>query len=122
MLISCRDPSFIFIGHDKCLRSSIDQHNSGYTLRARTPTCHRPYAVFTYICGFNGDYNLRSHVAQLWQNKVDELKANDINCNIQFARSASSITDLIDIRQFNGIDIQLRVVYLFKESTDNVAM
>ena len=74
----------------------------------------RPYAVFPYICGFNGNRQLQYHVEREWKMKRDRLVMQGIRCQQRFALSRQDVIEKVnnDSRVF-GNNHDLRLVLLF---------
>ena len=69
-----------YIGQTICIRTRIQQHNSGYGSTSTQPSYLRPFAILAYICGFRGRRTLREkHVEYQWKLKRDQLMRNGIN-------------------------------------------
>ena len=95
-LISCRDPFFSYIGTTKCISQRLNQHNSGYGSEGTSPLELRPYAVFAYICGFDGNFQLRYHVEREWKVKRDRLATRGVSCQQSFSQSGQQIIEEIN--------------------------
>ena len=57
MLVSNRNHYFCYIGQTGNMSSSLNQHNQGYGSKTTTPPSLRPYSLFAYVCGFDGNKN-----------------------------------------------------------------
>ena len=71
-LISVRNLDYTYIGECSCITKRLYQHNSGHGSTSTAPAHCRPFAVFGYICGFNGENKpLRRQVEKQWKEKRD---------------------------------------------------
>ena len=113
-LISCRDPFISYIT-TKFISQRLNQHNSGYGSEGTSPLELRPYAVFAYICGFDGNRQLRYHVEREWKVKRDRLATRGVSCQKSFAQSGQQIIEEInnDARVY-GNNHDLWLVLLFR--------
>ena len=59
MLVSTRSSSFSYIGETQNIGVRLNQHNSGYGSNTTCDPSLRPYALFAYVCGFDGNYRLQ---------------------------------------------------------------
>ena len=58
MLISLRNTKALYIGMTKCLRTRLKQHNSGSGSLFTSVESLQPYAIFSYMCGFDVRINV----------------------------------------------------------------
>ena len=114
MLISLRNKKALYIGETKCLRTRLKQHNSGSGADFTSIESLRPYAVFSYICGFEDNKRLRLEIEHSWKTIRDfELHQNPSCCPKQIARSIGPV-----IQRMNNIMTysHLRQVFLFEDN------
>jgi predicted GIY-YIG superfamily endonuclease len=55
IIMSTKDPSFIYIGSTKNLYIRFSQHNSGVAALQTAPASLRPWALLAYVSGFEGN-------------------------------------------------------------------
>ena len=110
MLISIPQQSHSYIGETINIRTRLDQHNSGNGSTDTAPVSLRPYALFAYVCGFDGDRRLMRQFENMWQVKRTEARQRGIICMKQIARLASGIVEQ-SISNYKS----LRLVLLFNE-------
>ena len=84
-LILCRHSTFSYIGTSKCTRQRINQHNFGFGSSSTTPLHLRPYTIYAYIYGLNGNRHLRSHIEHVWQRSRDFLLNRNVFCRNRLA-------------------------------------
>ena len=61
-LILIRSRDYTYIGECNNLFSRLNQHNSGHRATSTTPYHRRPFAIMGFMCGFNGNKNLRRYI------------------------------------------------------------
>ena len=113
-LISCRDTSFMYIGTTKCICQRLNQNHCGHGSESTSPLELGLYAVFAYICGFDGNQQLQYHVEREWKMKRDRLVMQGIRCQQRFALSGQDVVEEVnnDARVF-GNNHDLHLVLLF---------
>ena len=79
MLLSIKDKIFTYIGMKNCIQTKLQAHNSGYGSSSTEPVHLHPYALFAYICGFDGRRDLMFHVEHAWKVKRNDLIRNGNN-------------------------------------------
>ncbi len=114
MLSSIKRPTYSYIGETNCLRDRLKQHNSGYGSLSTEPSYLRPFAVMAFICGFNGEKNLRRFIEQKWKEKRDSLVQNGINDIRRWAHCGNEVIDNLDETAFNTEKSELRLILLFR--------
>ena len=114
MLSAIKRQTYSYIGETNCLRDRLKQHNSGFGSSSTAPSYLRPFAVMAYICGFNGERNLRRFIEQKWKERRDCLVRNGINDVRIWARCGNDVIDNIDEVAFNIERSELRLVLLFR--------
>ncbi|HIB92148.1 TPA: GIY-YIG nuclease family protein, partial [Candidatus Poribacteria bacterium] len=55
MLVSIKVQTFCYIGETNNIHVHLNQHNSGYGSQTTCLLSLRPYALFAYVCGFEGN-------------------------------------------------------------------
>ena len=91
MLVSTCSSSFSYIGETDTLGARLNQHNQGCgSFTTCNPTL-QPYALFAYVCGFEGDKILRRQFEYMWKCRRDQERLMGMNSLKQIARLASSI-------------------------------
>ncbi len=91
MLVSTQDYTFSYIGETMNISSRLNDHNSGYGSATTLPLSLRPYALFAYVCGFDGDKVLRRNFEYMWKVRRDYERGTGMNSVKQIARLASQI-------------------------------
>jgi hypothetical protein len=114
MLSSIKRPTYSYIGETNCLRDRLKQHNSGYGSLSTEPSYLRPFAVMAFICGFNGEKNLRRFIEQKWKEKRDSLAQNGINDIRRWAHCGNEVIENLDETAFNTEKSELRLILLFR--------
>ena len=102
-----------YIGQTICIRTRIQQHNSGYGSTSTQPTYLRPFAILAYICGFGGRKTLREHVEYQWKLKRDQLIRNGINEIKQWAECGRDVINEITLHDDSIVQSDLTLVLLF---------
>ena len=113
MLISLRKTMSIYIGMTKCLNTRLRQHNSGSGSHFTSVESLRPFSVFSYICGFDGNRELMLKLEKTWKTRRDfELNQNPLCGPKQIARSIGPV-----IQRMNNTELypHLRQVFLFHD-------
>ena len=115
-LISVRNLDYTYIGECSCITKRLYQHNSGHGSTSTASAHCRPFAVFGYICGFNGENKpLRRQVEKRWKEKRDFLINQGTNDPKIWFRSGRSVIDDLDDNVYMKIKAELRLVELFKD-------
>ena len=113
-LISCRDATYSYIGTTKCIRKRLNQHNSGFGSRSTNPLHLRPFVIYAYICGFNGNQLLRFHLENEWKRRRDYLIQRNISCRKELAMSVNDVLERMnENNHLNRNDFDLRSLLLF---------
>ena len=113
-LISCRDATYSYIGTTKYIRKRLNQHNSGFGSRSTNPLHLRPFAIYAYICGFNGNQLLRFHLENEWKRRQDYLIQRNISCRKELAMSVNDVLERMnENNHLNRNDFDLQLVLLF---------
>ena len=68
-----------------------------------------------YICGFNGNKNLRCFIEQKWKERHDQLILNSINDPRLWATSGNDVIQSLNDNSFNIEKNELCLVLLFRE-------
>ena len=110
MLISIRDNCFSYIGETQSITSRLTQNNSGNGSLSTVPLSLRPYALFAYVCGFDGNKGDRQDFERRWKSQRDQERRRGMICMKQIARLASGIIQVN--RNYNP---ELRLVLLFHD-------
>ena len=114
MLLSITRPTYSYIGETNCIRSRLDQHNSGYGSSSTHPAYLRPFGVLAFICGFNGEKPLRRYVEQKWKERRDDLIRNGINDYRQWARVGNEVIENLNEQELNTDRSELRLILMFR--------
>ena len=88
----------------------LNQHNSGNGSEFTTELSLRPWALFAYVCGFDGDMTTRMYFARRLQIRRAEERYRGMICMKQIARLASGI-----IHHNRDYHPELRLVLLFSD-------
>ena len=115
MLISIKDINFTYIGKTMCIRTRIQQHNSGVGSMSTQPPHLCPYALFAYICGFNGRNDLLFYIERIWKEKRDQLIRNGIDNAKSWALSGDEVINNLDEENFGVNPSDLTLVCLFND-------
>ena len=91
MLVSTSDCTFSYIGETNNMSARLNEHNSGYGSKTTCPLSLRPYALFAYVCGFDGDKKLRCDFEKMWKRTRDSERQRGMNNVKQIARLSSQI-------------------------------
>ena len=116
ILSALRQREYVYVGMTKCLRSRINQHNSGYGSMSTEPSYLRPFAVLGYICGFDNNTDLQLHMERKWKDKINELKGLNVMDPRIWARSGQSIISVLDENRFGIEKCDLKLVLLFRDA------
>ena len=111
MLVSTRSSSFSYIGETQNIGVHLNQHNSGYGSQTTCDPSLRPYALFAYVCGFEGNKMLRRQFEYTWKYRRDQERMMGMNSLKQIARLASGIIPSTE----SQIDIKLTLVLNFED-------
>lgn len=111
MLVSTKVNSFTYIGETGNIHVRLNQHNSGYGSQTTCPLKLRPYALFAYVCGFEGNRNLRRNFEQSWKNRRDEERMMGVTDIKHIARLASGLIQQTMV----AYDLNLRLILNFEE-------
>ena len=57
----------------------IQEHNGGVGSISTEPLHLRPYALFAYICGFDGKTDLLFYIERIWKERRDRLIRQGVN-------------------------------------------
>ena len=113
MLMSIKQQKYTYIGQTICIRTRIQQHNSGYGSSSTQPSYLRPFAILAYICGFGGRRTLREHVEYQWKLKRDQLIRNGTNDIKQWAECGRDVINEITLHDDTIVQSDLTLVLLF---------
>ena len=113
MLMSIKQQKYTYIGQTICIRTRIQQHNSGYGSTSTQPSYLRPFAILAYICGFGGRRTLREHVEYQWKLKRDQLIRNGINEIKQWVECGRDVINEIALHDDTIVQSDLALVLLF---------
>ena len=111
MLVSTHSTSFSYIGETLNIGCRLNQHNSGFGSESTCDPSMRPYALFAYVCGFEGEKILRRQFEYMWKCRRDQERMMGMNSLKQIARLASGIIPSTESR----FDIQLTLVLNFED-------
>ena len=112
MLISIRNKKAIYIGETKCLRTRLRQHNSGHGSHSTDVESLRPFRVFAYVCGFDGNSKIRLKLEELWKRNRDQKLRQRVNDPRELAYCVMpTITHINESNKSN-----LRLVLLFRDN------
>ena len=115
MLMSIKQPSFMYIEETKCIGTWLSQHNSGNGSSMTTSLCLRSFAVIVYICGFDGNNILRRSIERQWQECMHRLRRIGIIDAKQISRSASDIVERKNALSDAILPVKLKLILLFNE-------
>ena len=59
--------TFSYIGETQNIGVRLNQHNQGYGSHTTCNPSLRPYALFAYVCGFEGNKTLRRQFEYTWK-------------------------------------------------------
>ena len=111
MLVSTRVHTFSYIGETKNIHTHLNKLNSGFGSHMTCPLSLRPYALFAYVCGFEGNKLLRRNFEEGWKKRCDEERTRRVNCLKQISRLSSGIISQAE----SGYNIELRMILNFEE-------
>ena len=114
MLLSIVRPTYSYIGETKCIRSRLEQHNSGHGSSSTEPAYLRPFGVLAFICGFNGEKPLRRYVEKKWKERRDDLIRDGINDYRQWARVGNEVIENLNQQELNTEKSELRLILMFR--------
>ena len=112
MLVSVRDNRYIYIGETFDISNRLLQHNSGNGAKFTTPLNLRPWALFSFVCGFDGNKQQMKYFESKWQQKMKSAQRHGHYCPKYIARSRS---DLINNSNELHHQNSLRLIHLFEE-------
>ena len=113
-LISVKHQDYTYIGECACLRTRIQQHNSGIGSVSTAPIHKRPFAILSFVCGFDGEKQLRMHVENQWKVERDRLISRGVNDIHEWSQCVTSVINRIDNERFQTDSTKLRLVCMFK--------
>ena len=105
----------IYIDETKKLCYRLREHNSGYGSNGTAPAGFRPFCLFAYICGFNGNHLLMRHVEYMWKVHRDTLIESGINCPKAIARSANVMLENLSHSSQETSTSELRLICNFTD-------
>ena len=105
---------YTYIGECACLRTRIQQHNSGIGSVSTAPVHKRPFAILSFVCGFDGEKQLRMHVENQWKVERDRLISRGVNDIHEWSQCVNSVINRIDNERFQTDSTKLRLVCMFK--------
>ena len=110
MLISVRNKKAIYIGETKCLRTRLRQHNSGNGSYSTAVESLCPYAVFAYVCGFDGNRTIRLRIEELWKRNRDQKIRQGVDNPKELAYCVMPI--ITDINRGNKLNLRLVLLFI----------
>ena len=113
-LISRDHPNETYIGQGQDINHRLRKHNSGNG--AEFTKYYPPYAVFAYVCGFDGNKPLRLHFEKEWKKEVTRLIGESVNCVICWALVADKIIEII--KESHNFDLRLVMLFHPKDYVD----
>ena len=115
MLLSIKDQSFAYIGKTNCIRTRIRQHNTGIGATSTEPIHLRPFALYAYICGFNGNQELMFYVERQWKERRNRLIRHGVNDVNAWAQCGSEvISSMISVEEaFGNLPSDLSLICVF---------
>ena len=114
ILISARDLSYAYIGMTYSLRRRIQKHNSGIVSTSTAPSHLRPYALFSYVCGFGGRRDLMFYIERTWKDKRNRMISNGVQDARAWANCGAEVINDLDIENYGVGASDLTMVNLFK--------
>ena len=120
-LMSVKDRSFTYIGQTICIRERLPQHNQGYGSSDTSPENLRPYGVLAYICGSKlENKEFRLYLERRWKMNRDYFIGLNNKDPRVWAREGGikTIEHALQSNSFTVLNNDLKLVVLFKESTD----
>ena len=105
MLVSNRNHYFCYIGQTGNMSSRLNQHNQGYGSKTTTPPSLRPYSLFAYVCGFDGNKQLRLNFEGMWKQKRDKNVLEGLTCMKGISRLAADV--MISAKKVPDLDLRL---------------
>ena len=93
MLVSTRDFSYTYIGMTDNIATCLSQHNSGYGSMSTEPISLRPFALFAYVCGFEGNRQAMFSFESRWKYLRDFERNRGMVCIKQIARLPSRMVE-----------------------------
>jgi predicted GIY-YIG superfamily endonuclease len=118
MLVSQRHQNYTYIGTTNCIRTRLSLHNSGTGAIETAPAYLRPFALYAYVCGFEGcRRDLRYYIERKWKEERDNLIHNGIQDPRRWAKSVSNVISHVDRNeiQFGVLESELALICLFNE-------
>ena len=106
---------FFYIGETNDIVSRLRSHNSGYGSQTTTLQSLRPYALFSYICGFDGNRIVRTYVEQQWKRKRDEVIQRGIICMKQIAQCGQLVIKQVQYDVFKIDRMELWLILNFED-------
>ena len=105
----------MFILVKKSIRTRIRQHNTGIGATSTEPIHLRPFALYAYICGFDGNQDLMFYVEREWKEKRNMLIRNGINDINAWARCGSEVIGCMrtDEEAFGSLPFELSLICVF---------
>lgn len=87
MIIPLRNFGICYIGKTISIRDRLTNHNSLAGGSATTIPNHlKPYILFAYVCGFNGNNEKMFYVERRWKEERQKLVRNGNNSFVHWAR------------------------------------
>ena len=118
MLMSIKRQNYTYIGQTICIRTRIQQHNSGYGSTSTQPAYLRPFALLAYICGFGNRRILREHVEYQWKLKRDHMIRNGINDAKRWAQCGQDVINEITLQDYTIAPSDLTLVLLYQHDDE----
>ena len=100
MLISIRQIYIFYIGKIDVSNKIPRAHNSGIGSQTSHPVYFRPYSVFAYICGFNGNQSLMYCIEHKWKYNVRRLISRGIKNPLIWLRIGGNESLNLDLSNF----------------------
>ena len=110
VLVSTVNTQCIYIGSCNCLHTRFQQHNSGYGALQTSPASLRPWGLLGYVCGFQGQKDVRLQFENRWIREKDNL----INSPAGRHATVQDIVHLVNplVEHYNSReDIKVNLVY-----------
>ena len=109
MLISIKNHNYSYIGMTMNIKNRLNQHNSGNGSSYTTSLNLRPWALFAYIVGFDGDRRTMFYIEQRWKLRRQQEIDRGMNNPKEIARLGYGLIDSVQESnyQFNSMDLRL---------------
>ena len=87
MLVSTCYFTYTYIGMPFNIGTCLHMHNSGCGSSSTEPSTIRRFALFAYVCGFEGDKNSMSKFEHRWKSVRDYERRRGMDCIKQISES-----------------------------------